>query len=284
MRLTKAASLLLLALLLLALPLGALAEAAQAEETPAPPMAYSRVIDVPGVGEWYYYAQNDPEWNRSLYEAQGSDLYRVFGGAGCGPTALAIALSRQLTPEEMTTLIDHKHPKREGFSYCPCSINYYRCHDRTHEPTYVVTPEEYLHNLPRVLGSYAAGNNDDRHKYRNTFDGTSLSLFKEIAEDYGLDYVGTKDWDTACQALQDGYSIITTVTKGIFTTSSHYIVLAHVDEEWIYILDPWMRVEYELDKKGRLEVIEPGLIRAKKADLRHLGLYGFYMIKKTAQN
>ena len=69
------------------------------------------------------------------------------------------------------------------------------------------------------------------------------------------------------------------MTKGIFTTSSHYLVIANIDDEYIYLLDPWMRTEYELDRKHRLEVLEPGLLRAKVEDFNRLGLYGFYMMK-----
>ena len=44
-------------LLIICLLPSALADDAAQEE----PLVYSRYIDVPGVGPWYYYAQNDPE-------------------------------------------------------------------------------------------------------------------------------------------------------------------------------------------------------------------------------
>ena len=91
----------------------------------------------------------------------------------------------------------------------------------------------------------------------------------------------TADWDEAYQALQEGYSIITSVTKGIFTETSHYLVIAHADEDYIYLLDPWMREAYDGFNVHRFEVMEPGLLRAKTKDFVHLGLYGFYMMKKV---
>ena len=247
---------------------------AETDET----LVYSRYIDVPGVGPWYYYAQNDPEWAQSYYEPSHYNDYRRFRSSGCGPTCLAIALSRQISPEEMTSLIEHKDPRRDGFEYCECSINHFHCYQR-HEPTLVTTPDEFLHNLPRVLGAYAAGNNEDFYLYRSDFSGTSLTLFPKIAEQYGLDYIGTSDWNTAVEKLKEGYSVITTVTKGIFTTSSHYLVIANIDDTYVYLLDPWMRTEYELDRKHRLEILEPGLLRGKLEDLSAIGLYGFYMMK-----
>lgn len=265
----------LMTLLLLALPAAVLADSAQEQDAP---LEYSRYIDVPGVGSWYYYAQNDPEWARSYYEPAGEHQYRRFSSSGCGPTCLAIALTRQLEPEDLVYLLEKRDPRTKGFRYCSCSVNNLHCFER-HEPTYVTTPEEFLHNLPRVLGAYAAGNNYDFHLYRNDFSGTSLNLFPKIAEVFGLDYIGTSKWETAEEKLKEGYSVITTVTKGIFTTSSHYMVVANIDDEYIYLLDPWMRTEYELDRKHRLEILEPGLLRAKREDLNRLGLYGFYMMK-----
>ena len=38
------------------------------EDTEETQLTYSRYINVPGVGDWYYYAQNDPEWDQSFYE------------------------------------------------------------------------------------------------------------------------------------------------------------------------------------------------------------------------
>ena len=260
--------------LLLALPLCAFAEKAAEDE-----LVYSRYINVPGVGEWYYYAQNDPEWDNAFYESYNCRLYRRFGDAGCGPTSLAIALNKQLTPEELTSLLDHKSPRQQGFGYCPCSINGFHCYSG-HERIYMETPEDFLKNLPRVLGAYAAGNNERRQLYRSDFSGTSAHIFPDIAKAYGLHYRRTTDWDEAYQALQEGYSIITSVTKGIFTPTSHYLVIAHADEDYIYLLDPWMRVAYDGTNAYRFEVLEPGLLRAKTKDFIHLGLYGFYMMKK----
>ena len=262
-------------LLLLCLAPYALADAENAQPEP---LVYSRYIDVPGVGPWYYYAQNDPEWGRSYYEPKNYNDYRRFSSSGCGPTSLAIALTRQLDPEDLVLLLDKRDPRTQGFRYCECSVNFYHCFQR-HEPTYITTPEEFLHNLPRVLGSYATGNNYDFHLYRSDFSGTSANLFPKLADIFGLDYIATSDWAYAREKLQEGYSVITSVTKGPFTNSSHYLVVASTDDEYIYLLDPWMRTEYELDRKHRLEVLEPGLLRMKIDDLRHVPLFGFHMMK-----
>ena len=88
-----------------------------------------------------------------------------------------------------------------------------------------------------------------------------------------------RDWSQARQALDAGYSVITTVTAGVFTETSHYLFLAGVDGGYLYILDPLMRENYDaLDKNHILEVVEPGLIRASLNNLDKLRLSSFYVI------
>lgn len=269
----------LLLLLLCLLCLHALP--ALAEPTPCPEgeieLVYSRVIDVPGVGDWPYYAQNDPLWADSIYEPVKSKNWRVFRWAGCGPTAAAIAISRHVEPDRFNELLEFKSPYLDHFNFCPCSINGYRC-DRTHELSTLESNEDFQLYLPVAFAIYAAGNNSTRTKYRSEASGTSLNFFKALADVYQLEYAGSRYWEDALHALQNGYSIITTVSKGIFTTDSHYLVLAHVDEEWIYVLDPYMRESYEaMDPKGILEIVEPGLVRARVEDFSRLGFSGYYM-------
>lgn len=253
-----------------------------AADTPPdmPPVSFSRMIDVPGVGAYHYYAQNDPLWSKAIYEPFDSDTWRTMQETGCGPTAAAIALSRQVAPDDLPTLLQFKNIYQDGFYFCPCSVNGYRC-DRTHEKRSAETAEDFQTYFPVIIAAYAAGNNLGRTKYRSPSDGTSLDLFRGLARAYNLHYKSTSDWNEAFAALQDGYSIITSVSRGIFTPVSHFLVIAHADEEYVYVLDPYMRQDYAAyDRKGILEVIEPGLVRASMNDWNKLGFSGYYMIRK----
>lgn len=264
----------LLALLLLS-PIVALAEeATEAEEA----LAYSRVIDVPGAGPLQYYAQNDPIWARSLYEPYKSSHYRPFKDTGCGPSAAAMAIARQLDVESLPDLINSARDPEKGFPYCVCSVNGYRC-DRSHELTTPTTGEDFLTHLPIIFASYAAGNNESQTKYRTEITATSISVFSSLAEAYGLHYKGVRDWEKARVALEAGCSVITTVSKGIFTPASHYLFIASVHDGYVYVLDSFLREDYdELDRRHILEVVEPGLVRASLNDLNRLGFSGFYII------
>ena len=260
--------------ILLLLSLMAASVAYAEEEAPS----YSRIIDVPGIGPLTYYAQNDPEWARSAYEPQNSSNFRTFQMNGCGPTAAAIAIARQVPAERLPDLVDYARSPAKGFPYCPCSVNNHKC-DRTHPVSYPTTAEDFYSHLPVIFGSYAAGNNRRGTLYRKEFTATSISLFSARANDYGLYYKAVRDWSQASQALDAGYSVITTVTAGVFTETSHYLFLAGVDGGYLYILDPLMREDYDaLDKNHILEVVEPGLIRASLNNLDKLRLSSFYVI------
>ena len=52
-----------------------------------------------------------------------------------------------------------------------------------------------------------------------------------------------------------------------------------MDDGYVYVLDPLMRESYDtLDKKHLLEVVEPGLVRARLSSLSSLNFSGFYII------
>ena len=262
---------LLCVLLLLLLPLTALAEGEEAA-------LYSRVIDVPGAGPLQYYAQNDPEWARSVYEPKNGTLYRPFEDTGCGPTSVAMAIARQVPAEHLPDLIASARNPEKGFPYCPCSVNNYTC-DRTHEATVPTTPEDFLSHLPVIFGSFATGNNSRRELFRKEFTATSISLFPALAKAYGLNYKATREWDKALAALEAGCSVITTVSKGVYTSSSHYLFIASVSDGYVYVFDPFIRESYgSLDKKHILEIVEPGLVRSSLDNLKSLGYSGFYII------
>ncbi|MDO5377892.1 MAG: hypothetical protein Q4G52_06115 [Clostridia bacterium] len=242
--------------------------------------AYSRTIRVEGIGDLPYYAQNDPQWADIPYEPRGSESRRSMEDGGCGPTALAMAVARQLPEERLPELLSHAANPERGFPYCACSVGAYR-HRGDHEVAFPTEPADFAGALPVIFASYATGNNDHWAKMRRAgVSGTSLPLMDMICEAYGLRYEPYQDWEDALGALEDGFSVITTVTEGIFTETSHYLCIAGVADGFVYLLDPLMRSEYPRDRQGRLEVVEPGLVRTKLEEAEKLRLYGFYAIGK----
>lgn len=241
---------------------------------------YSRIINVPGTKSFVYYAQNDPLWAKSLYEPYDSEKWRTMQGSGCGPTAAAMAIGHQLSSNQLPQLLAFSRNPERGFYLCPCSINCYRCrggHGRIHPRT----PEDFEKYLPVIFASFAAGNNQRGTLFRQ--NGTSISFFEQLAQYYGLDYQAYHSLDEALDAVQQGSTVITSVLEGIFTSSSHYLVIASVQGGWVYLLDPLMRADYPDDKTGLLDVVEPGLVRIRREEIERARLYGYYAFRAPEQ-
>lgn len=255
-------------------------EAEQTQET----LSYSRTITIDGFGDFVYYAQNDPDWDRSLYEPRFSKNYRVMHGGGCAPTAAAIALANLLTPQELPALLEQAADPETGFPYCPCAVNAFDHYGNEHGITDPRTPEDFRAALPVICASFATGNNAQGLvlRKRDGF-GTSTLIFETLANAYGLAYRGYSSWENALSVLQSGGVVVTCVTKGIFTSTSHFMVIAAADEDYIYILDPLMRESYERDTSHLLEVVEPGLVRGRTKDVLRMGLSSFYTMKRPEE-
>lgn len=251
-------------------------ELASAEEE----LIYSRVIDVPGVGELMYYAQNDPTWALMGYSKPSADRHPIMKASGCGPTSAAMAVARQLADSELRILAEHARDPERGFPVCECSVGWGK-HSGEHEVITPQTDEEYAAYLPVVIGSYSAGNNESRMWYCAESGATNVGFFKDLAAAYGLQYRGTHDWDEMVAALADGYSVVTAVAKSPFTSRSHFMFIASVTDGYIYILDPLMREEYPEDKRHVIEIVEPGLLRLSEEDRRRAGLTTYYMMKRA---
>ena len=71
--------------------------------------------------------------------------------------------------------------------------------------------------------------------------GSSYSLFKDSAEDYGIEVSDpVYDWDTVKKALENGHVVIANPkSPSIFTDGGHYIVLSGLTEDGkIVVRDP----------------------------------------------
>ena len=151
------------------------------------------------------------------------------------------------------------------------------------------TPEEYLRYLPVILCNVALGNNPTNAKYR-IGNGSAATLFVYLADTvYHLERSWTTDASELQAWVQSGGVAITNVGKGnIFTGGEHFMFVPYIDDDYIYIMDPYLKPNDDYsatDKHGRIEVLQPGtgLLRLKRSDWKWLGFGGFYLFKKEAQ-
>lgn len=227
--------------------------------------AVSGYQQVGPLGKMMVYAQNDPVWEKMRYESESAEKFRNLGGGGCGPLSVAIAVANLVPMEQLPKLKQHS---ANGFGtlFCTCSVNRYYC-NRQHAPYLLETAEEYLRYLPIAMADFAAGNNEwkIRSRYGNS-RGTNMTFLQYVCDIYGLNMEVIKKLTPALERLkgQAGHGLVVCCAlKGPFTSSSHYVVIAGLDEEYAYILDPLFRTqeEYTQDIYGVVEVLRPGVVR-----------------------
>ncbi len=215
------------------------------------------------------YAQNDPVWEKMRYESGNTSKFRNLGGGGCGPTAVAIAVANLVPVQDLPRLRSYAG-NGVGTLFCQCSVNRLYC-SRQHAPYLLETPQEYLRYLPVAMANFAAGNNQWHIKSRfgDSF-GTNMDFLPYICDIYGLERTPVKKLADALALLEGGRGVVLCCAlAGPFTSTSHYVVIAGVDEESVYILDPLRRTqeEYTGDYGGILDVLTPGVVRVSRQDI-----------------
>ncbi len=241
-------------------------------------------VMVGSLGKRTAYFQNDPLWERMRYESSPTSRYRLFGGGGCGPTAVATALANVL-PAERLPVMASASLSEHGILFCACSVNRYFCNHK-HTPYQLSTPEEYLRYLPVAVANYAAGNNQAGVNSRETSSyGTSMSFLESLSQLLGLEYTYTRLMEDALAALRAApgrTAVVACATKGSpFTLTSHYVTLVGVDSTYLYILDPLRRggSEYQkMDKRGVTQVLSPGVLRVRLEDAELLLLSPLHIL------
>ncbi len=241
------------------------------------PEQYSGIISVPGKGPMRYYAQNDPLWGDLAYERAETKSRRPFKDGGCGPTAGAMAIAN-LVPDEALSLIA-AYAKQE-YAICPCSINKGKCIH--YHARYVLTAQrDFVRFLPLVFADFAAGNNRFGTVSRTSAQGTSTGFLHDIAKIYGVTITVTQDYQTAVSALKNGGTVVGHASRGgAFTNTGHYVLLAHVDDEKVYILDPLCRTEYKTNQGSKIEIIQPGLVALTHQNFKVSNIGNFFIFHR----
>lgn len=239
-------------------------------------------VSVKDVGDWVLYAQNDTTWNRLVFEAQTSRRRRPFGDGGCGPTAIATAIVNIVDKDALPGLrLYAGNPL--GYRFCSCSVNEYHCNE-AHLKYQLTTPDEYFRYLPLAVANFSTGNNKWGVMGRVDGYGTNMEYLDEICTVYGIVSEQTYDINEAVEFLKGEGTIAVACTGGYdspFTSTSHFIVLAGVDEDYLYILDTLRRDSYKKwDERGWTEILTPGFVRIKLEDVGSCALRPIYMLRK----
>ena len=244
-------------------------------------------VTIEGVGTFMNYAQNDELWASIGYEARGSAKHRSFGNGGCSPTAVAIAIANLCPPEELPRLIGYANTQ-VGYTFCDCSVNRYFC-DHKHAQYQLRTSEEFLRYMPLAVANFATGNNIWDIKSRSDRSGTNMRYLEKFCAIYGTRVSVIEEVDELFRRMEeekeDGIkrmAIACAVGGSPFTSTGHFVVICGLDEEYMYILDPWRRDDYsEYDRRDYAEVLQPGVVRIKRENAHDCNLIPFYLLEKV---
>ncbi len=228
--------------------------------------------------EFFYYAQNDSIWNRMIFESQGSGKYRPFGDGACAPTSLSIVLANLVKGNTLTKLLK---AGKSDFRFCTCSVNPLY-HKGTHEMYTVESEEQLRRYLPIIVGNYATGNNLSGTKFRGSGYGVKSALFASLAGVFSLEYKITQDVSVLEYAIANGGMAISLSKASPLTSSSHYLVIADISGEYVYLLDPYLRADkdYSLSSSMFFEQYSPGLLKIKQSQMQsvyHLLTYYVFL-------
>ncbi len=239
--------------------------------------------DVGTLGKMMVYAQNDPIWDRMIYESRKLNKHRVLGDGGCGPTCAAMIIANLVPKERLPELIGYADYDL-GYTFCECSVNRYYC-NHLHAQYHLKTPDEFLRYLPVAIANYATGNNIWETISRSTGAGTSMRFIEKLCLIYKLRLSATRYLDEAVERLKQGNCLVLVSTnRGPYTTRGHYLVLAGVDDEYLYVLDPYIRDSYGKNYRAELvEIIEPGITRVKLENADKCFFHTMYTIERTPE-
>ncbi len=238
-----------------------------------------------GIGTFMVYAQNDISWKSLTFEMQNSRLYRNIGDGGCGPTSIAMAIANLVGKEELSKIRAFSNSPF-GYRFCACSVNDHWC-SKKHITYQVTTDDEYLRYFPLVIASFATGNNIWEIKGRVARFGSSMSYLDELCEIYDITLEQTNNLQEAIAFIKNENCIAISCTAGgnnPFTKTSHFVVLAGADDEYLYVLDPFRRDSYaRWDSQKYVEMLFPGVVRIKLDNATQCHLAPIYLLKKNVK-
>lgn len=256
----------------------------------------NRVINVPGRGEMTFYAQTNPIWAEMRYESPGSRARRRFGGSGCCPTSIAIAIANTVPLTDLGKISPYAAPKAGAFGITAKEMNPMLVNPNV-GMYWLSTAEDFQAYLPLVIGQYAAGNNPGRTPYRaapkpseqiSEAVGTKIHFLPTVCGYYGLYClkVGSSQMDKWSAMVRYG-AVGVALASGsspLCGDNGHYVDIVAVDETYVYILDPQDIQIYPRDRHGIIEVLESGLIRVRLTDYKQLCLSSLHMLYNQETN
>lgn len=79
-----------------------------------------------------------------------------------------------------------------------------------------------------------------QHGYRSANNGTYLSAFRAVADEFDIGYEETYNLDRAVELLRNNHYVAVSCANGLFTTGGHLILIVGIDGDTLKIYDPYL--------------------------------------------
>ena len=79
-----------------------------------------------------------------------------------------------------------------------------------------------------------------KYGYRSSNNGTYLSAFRAVADEFDIGYEETYNLDRAVELLRNNHYVAVSCANGLFTTGGHLILIVGVDGDTLKIYDPYL--------------------------------------------
>ena len=79
-----------------------------------------------------------------------------------------------------------------------------------------------------------------KYGYRSSNNGTYLSAFRAVADEFNIGYEETHNLDRAVELLKNNHYVAASCANGLFTTGGHLILIVGIDGDTLKIYDPYL--------------------------------------------
>ena len=79
-----------------------------------------------------------------------------------------------------------------------------------------------------------------KYGYRSSNNGTYLSAFRAVADEFNIGYEETYNLDRAVELLRNNHYVTASCANGLFTTGGHLILIVGIDGDTLKIYDPYL--------------------------------------------
>lgn len=79
-----------------------------------------------------------------------------------------------------------------------------------------------------------------KYGYRSSNNGTYLSAFRAVADEFNIGYEETYNLDRAVDLLRNNHYVAVSCANGLFTTGGHLILVVGIDGDTLKIYDPYL--------------------------------------------